>query len=95
MTRSLMFFIVETRLDNTFSIIVVACFTKNPSYAYRKAIKTIFRYSRRLMDCNITYSNDGKNLSIENYLASDWAGDKESQSLMSGFIFILNGSSIS
>lgn len=82
---------VETRPNIAFSIAVVARFAKNSNHAHTKAVKTILRYLKGLMDRDITYSNDGENLSIVGYSDSDWAGDKESQRLTSSFIFMLNG----
>lgn len=49
-TSSLMFSILETQPDIAFAITVAACFAKNPSYLYTKAVKTILRYLKGLID---------------------------------------------
>lgn len=90
MTRLVMFFMVKTRLDITFFITIVAYFAKTSNYTYTKTIKTILYYLKKLIDYNITYNGDRKNLSIESYSDSHWAGDKESERLILGFIFMLN-----
>lgn len=73
-----MFSMVETRPDIIFSIAVAAHFAKNPSHVHIKAAKTILRYLKKSMDRGITYKGEGKNLSIESYLDSNWTQDKES-----------------
>lgn len=78
MTRSLMFFIIETRPNIAFSIIIAACFTKNPIHTHIKAVKTILCYFKGLIDCVIIYDITRKNLSIKGYSDFDWAKDKKS-----------------
>lgn len=65
MTRLLMFFIVKTRLDIIFSILITVNFAKNLSYTDIKAIKTILCYIKRLIDYSILYSDNRENFSIE------------------------------
>lgn len=56
-----------------------------------KVVKIIFKYLKRTKDRRITYNSlDLKNLFVKGYLDCNWVGDKESQKLISGFIFILN-----
>lgn len=67
----LMFFIIKIRPNIIFSIMVAACFTKNPSHPHTNAIKTIFYYLKKSMGCSIIFSSNGENLSIEGYLDSN------------------------
>lgn len=94
MTGSLMFSMVETSPDITFSIADAARFAKNPSQAHTEAVKTIIRYLKRSMSRGITYGGQEK-FSIEVCSDSDWARDKESRESISGFIFMLNGGPVS
>lgn len=48
-----MFFIVKTKLDIAFFIMIRAYFTKNSNYVYTKTIKTIFYYLKKSIDCSI------------------------------------------
>lgn len=95
MTRSPMFSMIEIRPDIMFFITVATCLAKNPSHAYTKAIKIIFCYLKRLINCDITYGSDGKNLSIKGYSDLNLARDKKSQLSTLGFVFILSEGSVS
>ncbi len=55
MTGSIMFSIVETRLDIAFATSVVSQFAKNPSHQHSKVVKTILRYLKATKDTGITY----------------------------------------
>lgn len=94
MTGSLIFSMVETRPEIAFVIAVAARFAKNASHAHTEAIKTIICYIKRSINHGITYG-DEKKLLIEGYLDFEWAGNKESHKLISGFIFMLNGGLVS
>ena len=77
MTGSLMFSMVETRLDIAFVTSIASCFAKNPGHQHTEAMKTILQYLKGSRECGITYSGQSE-LLIEGYSDSDWAGDKES-----------------
>lgn len=90
-----MFFIIKIRLDLSFYIVVTTYFAKNHNHANTVVIKMFFCYFKRLIDHSFTYNGIRKNIFIKNYPNSDWAGDKESQKSILGFIFILNRGFIS
>lgn len=56
MTESLMFLMVETRLDIVFAIFVTSCFAKNLGYQHTKAVKTILQYFKGLNKQEIIYN---------------------------------------
>ena len=85
---------VETRPDIAYATSVASRFAKNPFHQHTKAVKTILRYLKGSRDRGITYGGE-KELRVEGYLDSDWAGDKESQKSTSGFIFMLNRGPVS
>ena len=94
MIGSIMFSMVETRPDIAFATSVVSRFAKNPSHQHTEAVKTILRYLKGSRDRGITFGGE-KELCIEGYSDSDWAGDKESRKSTSGYIFMLNGGPVS
>ncbi len=94
MTGSIMFSMVETRPDIAFATSVVARFAKNPGHQHIEAAKTVLRYLKGLRERGITFGGQDK-LLVEGYSDFDWAGDKEDQKSTSGFIFMLNGRSVS
>lgn len=65
-TGSLMFSIMETRLDIAFATIIVSCFAKNPGHQYTEVVKTILRYLKGLREHGITYGSHNK-LLVESY----------------------------
>lgn len=94
LTGLLIFLIVKTRPNITFTMLIVSRFAKNLSYFHTKAVKTIFKYLIRNKNRGIGY---GQNiLKIKRNLDSDWASNKNSKKSTSSYIFIvLNGGSIS
>lgn len=94
MIGSIMFSIVETRLDIAFATSVVSRFAKNPGHQHKEAVNTILRYLKGSRDRSVTYGGE-KELRIEDYSDSDWAGDKENRKSTSGYIFRLNRGPVS
>ncbi len=94
-TESLIFSIIETRPDITFTTSVVSRFTKNLSRQHTKAVKTIMQYLKATRTLGITYGGNGKDLIIKSFSNSDWAGDHASRKSTSGFVFMLNGGPVS
>lgn len=91
MTSSIIFLMVETRLDIAYATLVVSRFAKNLSYYHSKAVKTIFCYFKAIKDVGIIYRREqGEDLIIKRYLNSDWARDHVTRKSSSGFIFMLN-----
>lgn len=66
MIGSIMFSIVEIRLDIFFTTSVVSWFTKNPDHQYIKAVKTILQYLKSSKKGEITYINQDIHL-IDRY----------------------------
>lgn len=95
MMRSPMFSMIEIRPDIMFFITIATCLAKNPSHAYTKAIKIIFCYFKRLINYDIIYGSDGKNLSIKGYSDLNLARNKKSQNSTLGFIFVLSRGPVS
>ena len=59
MTELLIFVILETKLNISFVIYLAAYFTKNPSYANTKNVKTTFQYFESTINYGITYESNG------------------------------------
>ncbi len=69
MIGSLMFLMIETKLNIAFAILVISRFAKNPSHFHTKAVKTILKYFIGAKNQGIIY--DQGILTIEEYLDSD------------------------
>lgn len=74
--------------------IFINVFTKNLNHINTKIVKKMLCYLKKSMDYAKIYSNNKKNISIEDYSNSNWAKDKKSLKSISSFIFILNKSFI-
>lgn len=66
---SIIFLMVETRLDIVFTISVASCFVINLGHQQINVMKIILQYLKGLRDQDITYS-DQKKLFINEYLDS-------------------------
>ena len=89
---SIMFAVIETRLDIAYATSVVSRHAKNPGKSHMEAANQILRYLSATRDRGITFG--GGDLSIQGYSDSDWAGDKEDRKSTSGYVFMLNNGPI-
>ena len=91
---SIMYAMVETRINIAFATSMVSRFAKNPSSEHFNAIDQILRYLAGSPERGITLGGE-KELKLIGYSDSDWAGDHADRKSTSGFIFMLNGGPIS
>ena len=89
-----MYAMVETRIEIAFATSMVSRFAKNPSSEHFNAIDQILRYLAGSPERGITFGGE-KELKLIGYSDSDWAGDHADRKSTSGFIFMLNGGTIS
>lgn len=72
MIGSIIFFMIETRPDIVFTILIISCFAKNLSYYYSKAVKTIFCYLKVIRSTKITYKKKQReDFTIKNFSELD------------------------
>lgn len=90
----IMYAIVETRIDIAFATSMVSRFAKNPSSEHFNAIDQILRYLAGSRGRGITFGGE-KELKLVGYSDSDWAGDHTDRKSTFGFVFMLNGGTIS
>lgn len=65
-TKSLIFLIVGTRTNITFSTFITSCFSKNLTYQYTEVVKTILHHLKNSRECSILYMRK-KYLIFESY----------------------------
>ena len=90
---SIMFAMIETRLDIAFATLVVSRHAKDPGKTHMEAAKHILRYLSATKDRGITFG--GGDMSVQSYSDSDWAGDREDRKSTSGYVFMLKKGPIS
>ena len=91
---SIIYTMVETRIDIVFATSMVSRFAKNLSSEHFNAIDQILRYLARSCERGIIFGGE-KELKLVGYSDSDWAGDHADRKSTSGFVFMLNGGPIS
>lgn len=89
MTGSIMFSMIETRLDIAFATSVASWFAINPSHQYTKMVKTILQYLKGSRKQKIIYSGQ-EELLIHGYSDFDQVGNRKNRKSTFGFIFMLN-----
>ena len=91
---SIMYAMVETRIDIAFATSMVSRFANNPSSEHFHAVDQILRYLAGSQDRGITFGGE-EELNLVGYSDSDWAGDRADRKSTSGFVFTLNGGPVS
>lgn len=72
MIDSIMFLMVKSKLDVTFTTSVASRFGKNSSHLYIEVVKTTLRYLKGLRDPKIIYGSlDPESFLVEGYSNSD------------------------
>ena len=90
---SLMYAIVCTRLDIAYAVGVVSRFMSRPRKQHWEAVKWILRYLKGSLDTCLYFR--GASLKLLGYVDADFAGDIDSRKRSIGFVFTLDGTTIS
>lgn len=91
---SIMYAMIETRIDIAFATSMVSCFAKNPRPDHFSAVDQLLRYLAGSPERAITFGGKSK-LQLVGYSDFDWVGDHADRKSTSGFVFTLNGGPIS
>ena len=86
---SIIYAIVEIRIDIAFLTSMVSKFANNASLEHFHAIDQILRYLAKSQDKGIIFKGE-KELKLVGYLDLNWAGDYADRKFTSGFMFTLN-----
>ena len=91
----LMYAIVLTRPNMSYAVSVVSRYMADPGKEHWKAMVWILRYLNGTMNYGLTYKADkGKEVSVEGFVDSDYAGDLDKRRSLTGYLFKLNGFTI-
>ncbi len=91
---SIIYTMVETRIDIAFAMSMVSRFAKNPGPDYFCTVDRILRYLADSLERNITFQGESE-LNLIKYSDSDWTGDHADRKSTLGFVFTLNRGPIS
>jgi hypothetical protein len=90
---SLMYAMLGTRPHIAFTVLVISCFSANPTEAHIAAVKRVFRYLKDIVSMGLVFRRSLQPLS--GYTNSDWAGDPDTRCSTSGYVFNLGSAAIS
>jgi hypothetical protein len=90
---SLLYISVCTRPDISYAVGALARYMSCPTEEHWTAAKHILRYLAGTIDYGIIYS--AGDLKLLGFCDSDWAGDSDTRRSTTGYVFMLNGGSIS
>ena len=89
----LIYLVTGTRPDLAFVTMFLSQFASKPNTQHMGALKGVLRYLKGTRDLKLTYRANRTNLI--GYADSDYANDKDDSRSISGYIFQLNGNTIS
>ena len=85
---SLLYIILSTRVDITFTVIKLARYTFNLSNIYFIAVKRVFKYLKGIKDYKITYYKNASRF-ISGYYNVDYTSDLLLTKSTTGYIILL------
>ncbi len=85
--RSLMYIMLQTHSDITFTVSTVSQFAQNPNMSHYNAVKRIFKYLTDTMNLNVTYNITDNNLI--DYTDADWGGCHNIRKFTEAYLFLL------
>jgi len=91
---SLMYLMVETRPDLAFAIGKLSRFVSCYGKEHWAAIKRVLRYVKGSMNKGLVFDKNSSCV-LQGFNDADWAGDHETRSSTTGFIFIFGGAAVS
>ena len=93
---ALMYLAVATRPDISYTVGVLARFSKNPGMAHWKAVKHLFRYLKGTLDYKLTYAPDPTtNELFTTFTDADHAGNPDNGRSTGGYIVKMGTGAIS
>ena len=91
---SLLYLSSATRPDITFTVNNVAKCSEKPTKEHWSAVKRIFRYLKGTVNYGLQYSRVAREECV-GFRNADWAGNTKDRKSVSGYLFQLNGCSVS
>ena len=84
-------YLMNTRLDLTYSVSYLSRFMDKPSSEHLAAAKRILRYLKGTVNYDLLYNRGDRDTKITGYSDSDFAGDINDRKSTSGQIFFMGG----
>ncbi|CAM8908990.1 unnamed protein product [Rhodiola kirilowii] len=94
-TGSVMYAMLCTRPDLTFSISVLSRFMSNPGEKHWLAMKYLLKYMSGTKNIGLVFQNYDPNGRLVGYVDSDYAGNKDNRKSTTAFFYTWNGNCVS
>ncbi|XP_031281997.1 secreted RxLR effector protein 161-like [Pistacia vera] len=92
---SIMYAMISTRPDPSYSISLLSRFMSNPSIEHWLALKWLMKYINSTIYVGLEYKKRGNSLDLVGYVNSDFAGDMDTRKSTTSYYFTLGGNCIS
>ena len=93
---SLMYAMVLTRPDISHDVSLVSRFMANPGYEHWRVVQWIMRYLKGTLEVGLVYGGeDKKGHTLIGYVDADFAGDLDKRRSQTGYLFTLEGCTVS
>ncbi|GKF76198.1 hypothetical protein Tco_0225642 [Tanacetum coccineum] len=90
---SIMYAMMCTRPDVSFSLSMVSRYQQNPGEGYWTAVKNILNYLRNTKGRFLVYGGE-EHLRVTGYCDASWQTDKDDSHSQFGWVFLLNGGAV-
>lgn len=93
---SLMYAMIETRLDTAYGVSLVSRFMSKPFKKHWNVVKWLLRNLKGSMNKGLVYSSNTKGISyIEGFCDSDYTADLNKRRSLTGYVFTIGGNLVS
>ncbi|XP_031279307.1 secreted RxLR effector protein 161-like [Pistacia vera] len=93
--RSIMYAMISTRPDLSFSMSLLSRFMSNPGSEHWSALKWVLRYINGTSHIGLEYCKRYNSLDLVGFVDSDFVGDKDTRKSTTTYVFTLGGNCVS
>ncbi|XP_047326340.1 secreted RxLR effector protein 161-like [Impatiens glandulifera] len=92
---SVMYLIISTRSDITYTVSCLSRFMSNPNMPHWNALKWLLRYLKNTIDIDLTFSKCSIGTKLVGYVDSNYTNNRDNRKSTTSYVFTLCGSCIS
>ena len=92
---SIMYAMITTRPDLSFSMSLLSRFMSNPGSEHWSALKWVLRYINGTSHVGLDYCKRYNSLDLVGFVDSNFAGDKDTRKSTTAYVFMLGGNCVS
>ena len=86
---------ITTRADIATAVGILAQFMAKPGKAHWEGIKRVLHYIKGTLNYGLQYTTNEENVTLTGFSDADWAGDLDTRCSTSGYLFQINGCTVS